>query len=331
MSSASDSSSGPLSSSDINAIFRRNTVTDLFGGRREWLSESWTASDDRVRGGRSQSYIKISSDKSTATFHGNLDITALGGAGFASQRTTDTAGGPWDLSKADGVAIGLAEIDDRIYTLVLKDTILPKRPDGREQSTISYEFSFSVVNATDSGSVEVHSQRTSGAPLDLSDEPYVISLPDVGKTSEKGESSAPVVILVPWRAFHPYYRGKRKPEDGPLDPLDKSKIQRVSVMCRSMFGKQFGNFSVQINSIATFLVSDLTPLQPRALFIPSRSAHGTDGAQHSYVFHKSLGGTITDPKGVEAQERDLVENFKELQVEETAKPAPIPSDDRATE
>lgn len=29
-----------------------------------------------------------------------------------------------------------------MYTLTLKDEILPKRPDGREQSTISWEYDF---------------------------------------------------------------------------------------------------------------------------------------------------------------------------------------------
>jgi hypothetical protein len=29
-----------------------------------------------------------------------------------------------------------------VYTLVLKDKLLPKRPDGREQSTVSWEYDF---------------------------------------------------------------------------------------------------------------------------------------------------------------------------------------------
>ncbi|KAF3209641.1 hypothetical protein TWF106_008096 [Orbilia oligospora] len=111
MPSSDDSSRNIIDSGKTDATLRESTITDLFGGQRKWESEHWTASDDRVRGGRSQSYLKISDDKSTAIFHGDLDITALGGAGFASQRTTSSAGGPWDLSKADGVAIGLGAID----------------------------------------------------------------------------------------------------------------------------------------------------------------------------------------------------------------------------
>ena len=44
-----------------------------------------------------------------ARFHGTLDITALGGAGFASQRTTrDEA---WDLSGYDGVELLVVAAD----------------------------------------------------------------------------------------------------------------------------------------------------------------------------------------------------------------------------
>ncbi|CAN9223174.1 unnamed protein product [Alternaria alternata] len=99
----------------------------LFGGDKGWKASDWTDSDDRVRGGASQSYLTITG--SSARFHGNLDITTLGGAGFASQRTTGEDR-TWDLSAYDG------------YTLTLKDEILPLMPDGREQSTISYEYDF---------------------------------------------------------------------------------------------------------------------------------------------------------------------------------------------
>lgn len=75
------------------------------------------------------------------TFHGNLDITALGGAGFASQRTVDDFP-TLDLSDYEAIDLDVGSADGKKYTLVLKDTILPKRPDGREQSTTSWEHDF---------------------------------------------------------------------------------------------------------------------------------------------------------------------------------------------
>lgn len=107
--------------------------------RRPWDPEAWTSSDDRVRGGKSQSYLDCPS-ASLAAFHGNLDITALGGAGFASQRTVDPRS--WDLNAYDGLLIRIGQSDGKKYTLNLKDDILPKRPDGREQSTVSWEYDF---------------------------------------------------------------------------------------------------------------------------------------------------------------------------------------------
>jgi len=74
---------------------------------------------------------------SSASFHGTLDINTLGGAGFASQRTTgDTR--VWDLSGYDGLHIQLGKHDGKKYTLTLKDHLV--MTDGREQSTISYEY-----------------------------------------------------------------------------------------------------------------------------------------------------------------------------------------------
>ncbi|KAI8955435.1 NADH:ubiquinone oxidoreductase intermediate-associated protein 30 [Xylaria longipes] len=108
---------------------------------RPWLAESWVASDDRVRGGESQSHLDYTSEsKETVRFHGELDITALGGAGFASQRSPDPQ--HWDLSSFQGLRLAIGAGDGKKYTLVVKDEILPKRPDGREQSTVSWEYDF---------------------------------------------------------------------------------------------------------------------------------------------------------------------------------------------
>lgn len=106
---------------------------------RPWIQSDWTFSDDRVRGGASQSYLTCTS--STARFHGTLDIKTLGGAGFASQRTTGEER-TWDLSSYGGIYLDITQADHKQYTFVLKDEILPKDPGGREQSTISWEYDF---------------------------------------------------------------------------------------------------------------------------------------------------------------------------------------------
>ncbi|KAI0168977.1 NADH:ubiquinone oxidoreductase complex I intermediate-associated protein 30 [Hypoxylon sp. FL1284] len=114
----------------------------LFGGIKPWNEHAWVASDDRVRGGKSQSFLVHSADSSVASFRGDLDITALGGAGFASQRTVDPQS--WDLYDYHGLLLDLAGSDGKTYTLVLKDEIPPKRAegDGREASTVSWEYDF---------------------------------------------------------------------------------------------------------------------------------------------------------------------------------------------
>ncbi|EIM92479.1 CIA30-domain-containing protein [Stereum hirsutum FP-91666 SS1] len=144
----------------------------LFGGNQPWVVQEWTASDDRVRGGKSQSYLSAGGLARTAVFHGNLDITALGGAGFASQRTaTNTE--IWNLAEFDGLLLDVENADDLRYTLTLKDTLLPPDPDtGREQSTISYEYDFSVDGQIDS------SKR----------------------------------LYIPWSAFRATYRGRDMPD-----------------------------------------------------------------------------------------------------------------------
>ncbi|TGJ88513.1 hypothetical protein E0Z10_g219 [Xylaria hypoxylon] len=117
------------------------THTYLFGGGEPWVAESWVASDDRVRGGKSQSYLDYSPEsKETVRFHGELDITAIGGAGFASQRSPDPQ--HWDLSSFQGLRLAIKNGDGMKYTLIVKDEILPKRLDGREQSTVSWEYDF---------------------------------------------------------------------------------------------------------------------------------------------------------------------------------------------
>lgn len=179
----------------------------LFGGDQEWSQDDWTASDDRVRGGKSQSYFEKTG--SAGRFYGDLDIKTLGGAGFASQRTTNDDRN-WDLSKYDGLLLKVDKADGKRYTLILKDTLLSRNPDnGREQATISYEYDFDT-------------------------------------SSSKANSNHASTTFVPWTEFKPTYRGKEKKDAA---KLDTSSVKRVSIMMRSFFGTQEGPFSVTVRSI----------------------------------------------------------------------------------
>ncbi|KAK6445481.1 hypothetical protein FP744_10001729 [Trichoderma asperellum] len=54
-------------------------------------------------------------------------------------------------------------------------------------------------------------------------------------------------VYLPWSAFKPTYRGRPKPD---AKPLDLSSVKRVGLMMRSFFGKQEGDFSIDIHAIA---------------------------------------------------------------------------------
>jgi len=180
----------------------------LFGGDQAWHEDEWTASDDRVRGGKSQSYLVR--DEKNARFYGNLDIKTLGGAGFASQRTV-SEDKEWDLSDYAGIQLDIAKGDKKRYTLILKDTLLSRDPEtGREQATISWECDFDLPPQTVPGETK-------------------------GRT-----------IFIPWNSLNPTYRGKLKKD---AEPLDLKKIKRFSIMMRSFFGTQEGDFSLTIKSI----------------------------------------------------------------------------------
>ncbi len=127
-----------------------------------------------MRGGSSYSELTCDPSSPAAIFHGNLDTKTLGGAGFASQRTTGEDR-DWDLSNYDGITLDIKKSDDKKYTLILKDELLPKSPNGREQSTVSWEYDFEGYD--DGGKVFVHwdefkatyrgREKKDAKPLDL--------------------------------------------------------------------------------------------------------------------------------------------------------------------
>lgn len=82
----------------------------------------------------------------TAIFHGKLDTEALGGAGFASQRTKDRFA-QYDLSLFNGIMITYARGDGHTYALNLIDTVARQRADGRLESVVEYKFFFTATAA----------------------------------------------------------------------------------------------------------------------------------------------------------------------------------------
>ena len=181
----------------------------------ETLNLYWTAVDDRVRGGSSQSKLTVSG-LTEAIFFGTLDTKTLGGAGFASQATTPDSN--WDLSEYDGIELSIGPGDDKVYTFILKDEgRKEKRDDGREQSTLSWEYDFKAPS------------------------------------TRSGESSAGGRLFVPWSDFKPTYRGREKKGAG---PLKTGNIMRFSLMMRSFFETQEGEFRVVVKSIAAVKTRD---------------------------------------------------------------------------
>ncbi|EXJ59049.1 hypothetical protein A1O7_06480 [Cladophialophora yegresii CBS 114405] len=224
-------------SQPMNQLEQRQVLYGLTTG---WHCNQWTSSDDRVRGGQSQSYLESSG--AGVCFRGTLDIEALGGAGFASQRDA----GPdqhWDLSPFSGVEVSIdpSQSDGKLYTLILKDEILPRDPDtGRERSTISWEFNFTVSRCR----------------------------PEAPSRSSPSDTSG---FFVPWDRFKPTFRGK-----GCDDPrsLDLSDVKGVSIMIRSFFGSQQGDFRLRILTIVATSSPELPELAPAVAGNPHE--HGGD-------------------------------------------------------
>lgn len=50
--------------------------------------------------------------------------------------------------------LDISKSDEKQYTLTLKDELLPKSPNGREQSTVSWEYDFK--SDSDGGKVYIH-------------------------------------------------------------------------------------------------------------------------------------------------------------------------------
>ncbi|GAB0135023.1 hypothetical protein EsDP_00003375 [Epichloe bromicola] len=114
----------------------------LYGGDQPWTSNAWVTTDDRVRGGASHSYLSVD-HPDRARFHGHLDTSTLGGAGFASQHSLGEL--HLNLKDYDGIVVsikGPEKADGKRYALTLKNDLAPPTRDGREQSSVSWEAQF---------------------------------------------------------------------------------------------------------------------------------------------------------------------------------------------
>ena len=194
--------------------------------RRPWFTPAttWTAIDDRVRGGASTSHLTPlpapyvpAAARARARFHGTLDTATLGGAGFASQATQagtagddeqrdgdggDNGGDAWDLSSYDGIRVRLGGGDGKKYTLTLKDALpAGRRDDGREKAGVSWEADFEGRGNAEDG------RPAEGVP----------------------RADAVRVVELRWRDFRATYRGKDR-TGGP--PLDTAGVKRFSLMMR---------------------------------------------------------------------------------------------------
>lgn len=251
------SSTGSSSSSSIINNIANGLRTQLFGPAGHLIAPAflWTTSnfkqvDDSVRGGSSQSHVALTPGGSNRLkFSGFLDTTTLGGAGFASQQYTPPAGshvfpiqltadqyqglelhiwiptpthahkpaGPTTATSntTEGKPGGGGRAPVSSYTLNLYTTEQKRRPDGRAESRLSYEWNFQ---------------------------------PGKHHTSQPTSSSDGHIDIVrsKWSGFKATYRGRPQPDAPELRP---EEIKAWSLMARSDFGEQSGEFSLEVDSL----------------------------------------------------------------------------------
>lgn len=136
--------------------------------RAVWNVSDFKNVDDTVRGGSSKSSMSIADSSAGIDFAGFLDTTTLGGAGFASQAYSKNGkgfpGSPLEKEKFSGLRLILASTKSKKtgadsagasqpgggkgpvikYVLNLKTELPSTRPDGRRESAIVYEASFTA-------------------------------------------------------------------------------------------------------------------------------------------------------------------------------------------
>ncbi|GAA5838103.1 hypothetical protein JCM11251_004707 [Rhodosporidiobolus azoricus] len=221
----------------------------LFGGSEPW--PAFTAVDDRIRGGSSISHFTVGADN-LGRFHGHLDITTLGGAGFASQSATFTprlclspahSSGllltfipptPPPASQRNTLSLLPAHAPHK-FVLLLKNEKPKKMEDGRRQSVVVYEWVLDVKDYAEYALTE----QSGGREAEKGDEEKLL-----------GKEKKEVTVLAKWDEFKPHYRGKAKDDAPPLNP---ASIYELGFMCRSNFGEQAGDFELEVISLAEAL------------------------------------------------------------------------------
>ncbi|GAA5856631.1 hypothetical protein JCM9279_006012 [Rhodotorula babjevae] len=205
----------------------------LFGASAPW--PTFHAVNDTLRGGSSSSSWAVDERSNVATFKGQLDITTLGGAGFASQSTLFPSRLSLPRSRTAGLLLTFVPPSPSPpssspqagspgpvtrFVLALKTSEPARRPDGRRESVTVYEWAFDAREHSD-------------------------ELDEGEKGGEKAQRS--VTRLARWDEFKPMFRG-RPAEDA--EPFDPARIYELSFMARSHFGDQAGDFALEVVSLS---------------------------------------------------------------------------------
>ncbi|GAC92983.1 hypothetical protein PHSY_000543 [Pseudozyma hubeiensis SY62] len=220
---------------------------------RPWRSDDFFAVDDRVRGGTSHSHTAIvqypPNNRGELVFSGFLDTLTLGGAGFASQSSTTPF--PVKLSKDDFIGLrlvvrkqanweepsppsdgsnpggGKGPVTSFVFEIKTEEP--KRRPDGRRESVVVWEWSFTLPQGDD----DVQDGRLNMA---LTNDDFW-------------------VFDSTWSDFKPFYRGR------PVDPdtageFNPANTYEWSLMARSNFQAQSGPFAVQLHSLNALPTED---------------------------------------------------------------------------
>ncbi|QPC80333.1 hypothetical protein HYE68_011085 [Fusarium pseudograminearum] len=182
-----------------------------------WDKHIWTASDDTVRGGISQSYFDVLEPKThenpfshpIAKFYGHLDHETLGGSGFATQRTIDGLP-PTDLSKYDRLLLEIPYSDGKIYTINIRDSDVETKG-GKDQPSVNWAYDFQLpATKVVKGEIELHQ------------------------------------VVIYFKDLTPTVRGTVQKD---AKPLNLAKILGASIMIRSFETTQQGDFELRIKSV----------------------------------------------------------------------------------
>ncbi|KAN0064482.1 hypothetical protein ACQY0O_002108 [Thecaphora frezii] len=211
-----------------------------------WNTDDFTNVDDTVRGGKSSS--KVSLDyRGELLFTGNVDITALGGAGFASQAhvhgfplllTTDRFDGlrlrirkpPPAIKQVHGTATAVDQpCNITRYVINIKTEMPVVGPGGQRQSQPVWEWDVQLP-CTDPKAYSSGKNATTPR-LDLETDQFL---------TFDGR----------WSDFKLTFRGK--PVENPRE-FRPDQTQEWSIMARSDFGKQSGRFLLHIHSLSAIV------------------------------------------------------------------------------